>query len=59
MTARLMAGILGLAVLAGCGADGAPFRPTANAGISIGTGGISTNCSVGTSNGNVSVSVGC
>lgn len=56
---RLSASLLALTVLAGCGADGAPFRPTATAGITIGTGGISTNCSVGTTNGTVSVQVGC
>ncbi|WP_368186407.1 hypothetical protein [Aestuariibius sp. HNIBRBA575] len=51
--------LISMVALASCGADGAPFEPTANAGISIGTGGISTNCSVGTSNGTVSVNVGC
>lgn len=39
------------ALLAACGADGPPMRPTANAGVSIGTGGVSTNASVGATNG--------
>ena len=43
------------ALLAACGADGAPFRPTANAGVSIGTGGVSTNASVGATNGTFSM----
>lgn len=51
--------ILFVAVLSGCGADGAPFRPSADLGVSIGTGGVSTSCSVGTTNGTVSVRVGC
>ncbi len=56
---RMSIGVLALVVLTGCGVDGAPFRPTANAGVSIGTGGISADCSIGTTNGTVSVKVGC
>lgn len=56
---KLIIAFLSIAMLASCGADGAPFRPTANAGVSIGTGGVSTNCSLGGTNGVVSVSVGC
>ena len=56
---RIAIGLLALAALAGCGADGAPFRPDASVGIGIGTGGISTSCSLGTTNGTVSVRVGC
>jgi len=37
--------------LAGCGADGAPFRPTGNVGLSLGADGVSTNASVGATNG--------
>ncbi len=55
----LVAALTGLLALAGCGADGAPFRPSATAGISIGSGGISTDCAIGTTNGTVSVRVGC
>ena len=56
---QALIGLIGLTLLAGCGADGAPFRPTATAGISIGTGGVSADCSLGTTNGTVSVKVGC
>jgi hypothetical protein len=50
--------ILTIATLAGCGADGAPFTPTANLGLSVGSGGVSTGASLGASNGTVSVGVG-
>lgn len=50
--------ILTIAALAGCGADGAPWTPNANVGLSVGTGGMSTGASVGASNGTVSVGVG-
>jgi len=42
---------LALFVLAACGADGDPLKPTVGAGVSIGTGGVSTNASVGVTNG--------
>ncbi|MBT8411301.1 MAG: hypothetical protein KJP02_05830 [Octadecabacter sp.] len=44
-----------LVLFAACGADGAPFRPTADAGVSIGTGGVSTSASVGATNGTFSM----
>lgn len=50
--------IMLVAGLAGCGADGAPWRPNASVGVSVGSGGASTNASVGASNGTVSVGVG-
>ncbi len=50
--------ILTVAALVGCGADGAPFTPNANVGLSVGSNGVSTNTSVGASNGTVSVGVG-
>jgi hypothetical protein len=49
---------LALAALAACGAAGEPLRPTANLGLSIGSGGVQTNASVGASQGPVTVSVG-
>ena len=55
----IIAGLLALVTLAGCGAEAPPFRPTATAGISFGTGGLTTNCALGTTNGTVSVQVGC
>jgi hypothetical protein len=50
--------ILAIVTVAGCGADGAPMKPTANVGLSLGTGGVNTSASVGASNGTVSVGVG-
>ncbi|WP_296422584.1 hypothetical protein [Yoonia sp.] len=50
--------IIVVAAVAGCGADGAPWRPSANVGISIGTGGVSPSANLGASNGPVSVAVG-
>lgn len=47
--------ILSVSALASCGADGAPWRPAANVGLSVGTGGVSTSTSVGATNGAVSV----
>lgn len=55
---KLIAMILGVAALASCGANGAPMRPSANVGLNVGTGGVSTNASVGASNGTVSIGVG-
>jgi hypothetical protein len=45
-------------LLAGCGADGAPFRPTASGGVSIGSNGVSTNTDVGVTNGALSLDLG-
>ena len=55
---RKLTFIMALAAMAGCGADGAPMRPNANIGLSIGSGGVSPSASVGASNGTVSVGVG-
>ncbi len=53
---RLM--FLVILAAAGCGADGDPVRPTANVGLSVGSGGVDTYTSVGATNGIVSVGVG-
>jgi hypothetical protein len=45
------------ALLAACGADGPPVRPTGTAGVSVGPNGVSTNASVGATNGTFSVGV--
>ena len=50
--------LLALATLAGCGAAGAPMRPSANIGLSIGTDGVRPSARVGATNGAVSVAVG-
>lgn len=47
-----------LAVLAGCGAEGDPLRPTANLGVSVGPNGVSQSVGVGASNSNMSLSLG-
>ncbi|MDC0739068.1 hypothetical protein N6L24_12330 [Cognatishimia sp. SS12] len=54
---KLIGPILALVLLAGCGVDGAPIRPSANLGINIGPGGISPSARVGASQGPVSVGV--
>ncbi len=51
--------ILGLVVLAACGAGGPPFKPTANIGLTAGPAGIGTTCSVGGTNGTVTIGVAC
>lgn len=53
----LMFGLV-LAGLAGCGADGAPFRPTQSGSVTIGTGGVSAQTNVGVTNGTVSLGLG-
>ncbi len=54
-----MRGILTLSViglLAACGADGDPVRPSVNTTIGVGTGGVHTSTSVST--GNVTLAIG-
>lgn len=46
------------ALMAGCGAQGDPLRPTANIGLGFGTGGVSQSVEVGAGNSNVNFSVG-
>ena len=55
---KRIAMILTVAALAACGADGAPFKPSANVGLSLGSNGVTTGASVGASNGTVSIGVG-
>lgn len=50
--------ILMIVAVAGCGADGAPWTPNANLGMSVGTDGVSTAASLGATNGTVSIGVG-
>lgn len=49
--------IIALTVLAGCGADGAPWQNNASLGLSAGSDGVNSNASFGASNGPVSVGV--
>ena len=44
-----------LIVVSACGADDPPFRPTANVGVNVGAGGVSTSTSIGATNGTFSV----
>lgn len=50
--------MIGLAVLAGCGADDPPLRPTANLGVSIGQSGVTTSANLAATNGTISVGLG-
>ncbi len=50
--------ILSLLALAACGANGAPERPTMNAGVTISPSGVDTSVSVGTHVGPVWVNIG-
>jgi hypothetical protein len=48
-----------LAVLAGCGADGDPVRPSVTTGISVNSNGtVSTSTAISASSGGVTVAVG-
>jgi hypothetical protein len=44
--------------MAGCGANGAPLRPTASTNVSVGTHGVSAGTNLGVSNGIVSLGIG-
>ncbi|WP_172796244.1 hypothetical protein [Loktanella sp. 5RATIMAR09] len=50
--------ILTIAALTACGADGPPLTPSANVGLNVGTNGVSTDASIGASNGTFSIGVG-
>jgi len=50
--------VMAVLVLAGCGANGAPLRPTASTNLSVGTGGVSAGTNLGLSNGAFSVNLG-
>ena len=54
---RIGIGLILLA-LAGCGAAGDPWQPTANVGMTVGSGGVSTTTTVGATNGPFTISVG-
>ena len=53
---RIGIGLILLA-LAGCGAAGDPWTPTAGVGITAGSGGVSTSTTVGATNGPFTISV--
>ena len=51
-------GAICIGLLAACGVESAPVRPSLDAGVSIGRGGIYPSASVGVAKGPVSVRVG-
>lgn len=55
---RIFVSIAAFAVLAACGADGEPTRPTMNAGVSVTPSGVTPSVSVGTNVGPVWLNVG-
>ena len=55
---KVIMAVLGLVMLAGCGADGAPVRPTQSGSITVGTNGISAQTDVGLTNGTLSLGLG-
>ena len=54
----LIFGGFSLILLAGCGVEGAPVRPSFDAGVSVSPGGIYPSASVGLNKGPVSLRVG-
>ena len=47
--------LIAFTALASCGVDGAPIKPTVNAGINVGSGGVKTGINLGASKGLLSV----
>jgi hypothetical protein len=47
--------LIAFTALASCGVDGAPIKPTVNAGINVGSGGVKTGLNLGASKGLLSV----
>jgi len=55
---RAVVCLMMFAVLAACGADGEPTRPSMNAGLTVGTNGVTPSVSVGTNIGPVWLNIG-
>ncbi|SCZ50049.1 hypothetical protein [Epibacterium ulvae] len=55
---KVAALLLGLFMVAGCGVDGEPIRPTLNAGVGVSSNGVHLGGRVGANKGPVSVTVG-
>ncbi|WP_428545375.1 hypothetical protein [Profundibacter sp.] len=55
---RAVLAMIALAVLAACGADGEPVRPSVNAGVAVTPSGVHPSVSVGTHVGPINVSIG-
>lgn len=58
MIRRMAVALLSLVVLAGCGVDGEPVRPTAGLNVGVGTNGVSVGVGGGMRVGGVNVGVG-
>lgn len=54
---RIALALVALTVVAACGADDPPFRPTGNVGVSVGSGGVTPNATLGATNGTFNVGV--
>ncbi|MEM6729365.1 MAG: hypothetical protein AAF618_12765 [Pseudomonadota bacterium] len=55
---RYLTTLLCLLVLASCGADGEPVRPTGSATVSVGSDGLETSATVSATQGPLTISVG-
>lgn len=55
---RIGLGLLGMLLLVGCGVDGPPVRPSVNANVGVGKGGVHTRVGTGVRVGGVNVGVG-
>ncbi len=55
---RVLTALTALTIVAACGADAPPFRPTASAGVSVGAGGVTPNANLGATNGSFSLGLG-
>ncbi|WP_296417025.1 hypothetical protein [Pseudooctadecabacter sp.] len=52
---RIVIALITLSIVAACGADDPPFRPTGNVGVSVGPNGVTPNVGVGATNGTFNV----
>ncbi len=55
---KILFALTGLLLLAGCGVDGAPIRPSLNTQIKIDPDGVSTKANLGLTRGNLTIGVG-
>ncbi len=55
---RAVIAMIALAMLAACGADGEPVRPSMNAGVAVTPGGVHPSVSLGTKVGPVNLILG-
>lgn len=52
---RIVSALCALVIVAACGADDPPFRPTGNVGVSVGSNGVTPNVGLGATNGTFNV----